>query len=81
MISRAINMNPSQGDAWAYVAMSYARQGKMDNASQARDAFVKAVPKGNLSIVENPVKSSAEAYKRWHATQFVPAWRKAGLPE
>jgi TolB-like protein len=70
------------GPPLPYLSMAYARTGDAENARKARDAYVKYFPKATLSNDGNkPSKSQAEAYKNWYASQFVPAWRKAGLPE
>jgi tetratricopeptide (TPR) repeat protein len=70
------------GPPLPHLAMAYARTGDAENARTARDAYVKYFPKATLSNDGNkPSKSQAEAYKKWYASEFVPAWRKAGLPE
>jgi tetratricopeptide (TPR) repeat protein len=68
------------GQPSAYLAMAYARTGDAENARKARDAYVKAFPKGTLSNF-GPSKTQPDAYKKWYASEFAPAWRKAGLPE
>ncbi|NDP48180.1 MAG: tetratricopeptide repeat protein [Sulfuriferula multivorans] len=72
MISQAIDINPSLADYWCYVAMAYARQGQIEKARQARDALIKDGLGCKFSDIE-PSKSSAETFKKWHASQVVPA--------
>jgi len=38
-------------------------------------------PGGTLSGWRKDVSSYPAAYKEWFESKFVPAWRKAGLPE
>ncbi len=78
--SHEINPNRTPGTS-DWLAMAYARSGQDALAREAAAAFVKARPKARLSSADGLNKSALPAFKRWHETERVPAWRKAGLPE
>jgi hypothetical protein len=70
-------------NVWVQLAVAYAIKGESEKAAAAVAEVLKLNPKWNLSNFGNlkPMSASPPAYKEWYETKFLPAGRKAGLPE
>ena len=65
----------------SFLAMAYAVYGQ-DSKARAEAADLRRLAPGyKLSTQKQPDSSQPAAYKDYYEKKFVPAWRKAGLPE
>ena len=72
--------DPAFARAHAYLAMAYAVNGEDAKAHAAAAEARRLDPIIKLSTFE-PARAQPAAYKEYFEKKFVPAWRKAGLPE
>ena len=70
-------------NAWVQLAVAYAMKGESEKAAAAVAEVLKLNPKFKLSDFGSykPISASPPAYKEWYEKKFLPAGRKAGLPE
>jgi TolB-like protein/Flp pilus assembly protein TadD len=78
---KSIEKNPGWGNAYTYLAMAYALKGEDAKARAAAAEVRRLDPNSKLLAFYNPNSSSPAAYKKYYDDRFLPAWRKAGLPE
>jgi len=80
---KASQVNPDDISAWVRLAVAYAMKGESEKAAAAVAEVLKLNPKFKLSNsrVSKPMSASPPAYKEWYEKKFLPAARKAGLPE
>jgi TolB-like protein/cytochrome c-type biogenesis protein CcmH/NrfG len=79
--SKAIAINPAVGDLRATLAMAYAQKGESTKARAVVEELLRKEPDFKLREDQKPKKSTTDAYRKYYDTTFLPAWRKAGLPE
>ena len=79
--SKAIAINPALGDLRATLAMAYAQKGEDAKARAVVEELLRKEPDFKLREDQKPKKSTSDAYRKYYDTTFLPAWRKAGLPE
>jgi adenylate cyclase len=77
---KATEKNPA-GDPYTFLAMAYALKGEDAKARVAVADARRLDPNDTLSEQRKDASRSSAAYKEWFESKFVPAWRKAGLPE
>ena len=77
---KALERNPSFPNTYAYLAMAYALKGDETGARKAAADLRRVDPNYKLAN-ETPSPSSPPASKKYFEERFLPAWRKAGLPE
>jgi len=78
---KSLQVNPSYAEPYAYLAMAYALKGDNDKVRAMVAELHRAAPSYNLFNVDKPSMSSPTAYKEFYEKKYLPAWRKAGLPE
>jgi len=61
--------------------MAYALKGDDAKARIAVAELRQIDPTFRLPDLDKPMPSRPAAYKDWFAKVYLPAWRKAGLPE
>jgi adenylate cyclase len=77
---KATEKNPA-GGPYSFLAMAYALKGDDAKARAAAAEVRRLDPNDTLSEQRKDASRSSAAYKEWFESKFVPAWRKAGLPE
>jgi TolB-like protein/class 3 adenylate cyclase/cytochrome c-type biogenesis protein CcmH/NrfG len=78
---KTVQSNSSYASTYAYLAMAYAVQGEAVKARAAVSELLRLNPDFNLSETRKPQSSSPVAYREWFEKKYLPAARKAGLPE
>lgn len=78
---RGLEVNPRLTDLYAYLAMAYALKGEDAKARAAVADLRRADPNFKLTEFRKPQSSHPAAYKEWFEKKYLPAARKAGLPE
>jgi Flp pilus assembly protein TadD len=78
-LSKTLEMDPTMARAYAYLAMAYASKGEDARARAAAAEARRLDPIIRLSTFEP--RWELVAFKKYYENKFVPAWRKAGLPE
>ena len=82
LAQKAIQVNPNNAINHLYLALGYARKGDQVQARRAAADAVRINPNLKLSIKnETPWPGKEAAYLKYVETQYLPAWRLAGLPE
>jgi hypothetical protein len=61
--------------------MAYAQKGENTKARAVVEELLRKEPDFKLREDQKPKKSTTDAYRKYYDTTFLPAWRKAGLPE
>ncbi len=80
--SLEINSGTGNSGAYSYLAMAYALKGEDIKAHAAAAQFHQLEPNSTLSTERKTgVWHPPAKYNEWFESKFVPAWRKAGLPE
>jgi TolB-like protein/tetratricopeptide (TPR) repeat protein len=77
---KSLERNPAYSPTYAYMAMAYALKGENAQARAAAAEVRRLDPEIRPTFIK-PFSSSPAAYKEFYENKFVPAWRKAGLPE
>ena len=75
---RSLERNPALPDTYASLAVAYTLKGDEAKARMAAADLRRVEPNYKL---ESPEPSSPAAFRKWFETKFLPAWRKAELPE
>jgi tetratricopeptide (TPR) repeat protein len=79
---RAVDIGATLPTAFARLAMAYANIGQMDKATQYANEYKQRVAqlgrKGGPGKIDG---SESPAYVKYYNDQYLPEWRKAGLPE
>ena len=78
---KTLEASPAQANAYAWLAMAYAVKGEDAKARAAVADLRRAQPNFKLSEFRKPQPSSPAAYKEYFEGRYLPAGRKAGLPE
>lgn len=78
---RAVDANRKLTDPYSYLAMAYALKGDDTKARAAVEDLQLADPNFKLTEFKMPMPSSPAVYKEWFEKKYLPAARKAGLPE
>ena len=82
LAQRSIDANPSFSSINVTMAQAYARKGDLARASNAAAEAVRLNPSLRLDIKDAvPWPGKEAAYRKYIETQYLPAWRLAGLPE
>jgi len=77
---KSLQRNPAYSPTYAYMAMAHALKGENTQARAAAAEVRRLDPDLRPTFIR-PFSSSPAAYKEFYENKFVPAWRKAGLPE
>lgn len=79
---RAVDRGTQLPHNFAYLAMAHANLGQMDKAQQNAGEYRRRVEqigrKGEISKLEG---TESPAWVKYYNERYLPAWRKAGLPE
>lgn len=78
---KALDANKKLTDPYAYLAMAYALKGDDSKARATVEDLLRADPNFKLTQFKRPMPSSPATYKQWFEKKYLPAARKAGLPE
>lgn len=78
---KALEANRQLTDTYPYLAMAYALKGDDAKARATVADLLKINPNFKLTEFRKPMPSSPAAYKEWFEKKYLPAARKAGLPE
>jgi TolB-like protein/cytochrome c-type biogenesis protein CcmH/NrfG len=78
---RALQANRQLTDTYPYLAMAYALKGDTAKARTTVAELLQINPNFKLMEFRKPMSSSPAAYKEWFEKKYLPAARKAGLPE
>ena len=78
---QALETNPELTSPYAYLAMAHTLKGDTAKARAAVADLCRLDPDFKTSELEKPQSSSPEAYREWFEEKYLPAARKAGLPE
>ena len=78
---QALETNPELTTPYAYLAMAHTLNGDRTKARAAVTDLRRLDPGFKASELEKPQSSSPVAYKEWFEKKYLPAARKAGLPE
>ncbi len=78
---KSLELNPAFPHTYPPLAMAYALKGDDARARATVDDLRRVDPSYGLSKIRRPPSSSPAASKEFFEKKFVPAWRKAGLPE
>ncbi|MBL8522021.1 MAG: TIR domain-containing protein [Betaproteobacteria bacterium] len=81
---KSIDANPLGWTAFTTKAVSHARKGEIEQARKTAAEAMRIYPE--LRLANNPTfakpwPGKEAEYKKFMDTQFLPAWRAAGLPE
>ena len=69
-------------ESYFLLALAYARKGDQVQARKAAAEAVRVNPTLKLDIKDKvPWPGKEAAYRKYIETQYLPAWRLAGLPE
>jgi TolB-like protein len=82
-LQRSLEINPAYVNSYEALAMAYALKGDDAKARAVAEEVRRVNPNETLSSArkENEIFHKSAKYKEWFESKFVPAWRKAGLPE
>ncbi|MBC7622619.1 MAG: hypothetical protein H7232_04445 [Aeromicrobium sp.] len=81
---KGIDANPSYSSGHLLIALAYARKGQTEQAKKAAAEAVRIEPGlrlANQNSFPAPWPGKEAAFRKFMDTQFIPAWRLAGLPE
>ena len=79
---QAIDANPNLSYGHLMRALAYARKGDQTQARKAAAEAIRLNPSLRLDIKDDlPWPGKEAAYRKYIETQYLPAWRFAGLPE
>lgn len=82
MAQQAVDVNPGFHVFHTALALAYARKGDEVQARKAAAEAVRLNPQLRLNFDDLPPWPGKEAaHKKYIDTQYLPAWRVAGLPE
>lgn len=85
-VQKGEDANPGSSSGPVLRALSYARKGNLVEAKRFAADAVRADPQLRLSTqgfvpISRPWPGKEAEFKKFMDTQFIPAWRAAGLPE
>ncbi len=78
---KSLEINPGLSFLYANLAMAYALKGEDAKARAAAAELHRLDPNDTLSNERKESSTRPPAYQEYFENKFVPAWRKAGLPE
>jgi adenylate cyclase len=78
---RTLEANRLLTDSYAYLAIAHALKGNDAKAHEVAEDLRRIDPNFKLTQLRKPLPSSPAAYKEWFEMKYLPAARKAGLPE
>jgi adenylate cyclase len=78
---KSVEKNPRFAGTYMALALAYALKGEDAKAREAAAEFRRLDPSETLSSLRKDWASNPAKYQAIFETRFVPAWRKAGLPE
>ena len=79
---QARSANPNQPHTYAGLAVAYAARGNEEKARENTAELHRRAPNFRMSMsVEHPLPSSPDRYRQQYEKLYLPAARKAGLPE
>ena len=81
---KGIDANPTSSFGYLVMALAYARKGDTNLARKAAAEAARLDPELRLTNqggFSTPWPGKEAAYAKFMDTQFIPAWRAAGLPE
>jgi len=83
---KGVDVNPGISSGPVLKALSYARKGDLEQAKRFAADAMRADPQLRLSnqtfvSISRPWPGKEAEFKNFMDTQFIPAWRAAGLPE
>ena len=82
LAQQSIDANPRFVYSYETLALAYARRGDLVRARKAAAEAVRLFPNLQLNIKNStPWPGKEAAYRKYIETQYLPAWRLAGLPE
>jgi hypothetical protein len=76
-----VETNTGEDWAYAFLAMAYALKGEDARARAMAAELHRVDPNETLSWWRKRVAGRPAGYNEYFENKFVPAWRKAGLPE
>ena len=81
-LQKSLEINPAHVDSYQFLAMAYALKGEDAKASAAAAEVRRLNPNLTLSAMRKYFATfRPPGFEEWFESNFVPAWRKAGLPE
>ena len=81
-VQQAIQANPNQAYNYVFLALACARKGDQAQARKAAAEALRLNPNLRMDIKNRtPWPGKEAAYRKYIETQYLPAWRLAGLPE
>ena len=80
-LQKAVDTNPDFPNAYAYLAMAYARKGDQVRARAAAANLLRVDPKFSLSRFDAPRPGFPTAHREFWEKHLLPAGRLAGLPQ
>lgn len=78
---RTLDLNPRFTEAYIYLAMAYKLKGNDAKASEAVASLHQKDPQFKAGSYKEPTSTYPPGYKAWFKEKYLPAARKAGLPE
>ena len=78
---KSLETNPAYPTTYAYLAMAYALKGEEAKARAAVADLRRVNPEFKYAELRKPQSTSPVAYKEYFEKKYLPAARKAGLPE
>ncbi len=78
---KSLEKNPTFALTYPLLAMAYSQKGNSAKAVATVEALRELDPKLTLRTLPKLTSSTPAAFKEYWEKKFVPAWRKAGLPE
>jgi Flp pilus assembly protein TadD len=81
-LQKSLEINPAHVDSYEVLAMAYALKGEDAKARAAAAEVRRLNPNLTLSAMRKYFATfKPPRFEEWFESNFVPAWRKAGLPE
>ena len=78
---RTLDLNPRFTEAYVYLAMAYKLKGNDAKSSEAVASLLQKDPQFKAGSLKEPTSTYPPAYKAFFKEKYLPAARKAGLPE
>ena len=80
-LQKCVETNTGEDYGYAVLAMAYALKGEDAKARAMAAELHRVDPNETLSWWRKRVSGRPPAFNEYFENKFVPAWRKAGLPE
>ena len=78
---RTLDLNPRFTEAHVFLAMAYKLKGNDAKSSEAVATLRRANPNFKAGSMRKPTSTRPPIYKVYFEEKYLPAARKAGLPE